>query len=94
MPDTLQYRDAIRYHRMETTGTGIQRAGIARLIRITVNDPTAAAVLNVWESPTTAGEKVAIIDCSNPGTFEYGVTLSGLTVDLSGANADVTVVYQ
>jgi hypothetical protein len=94
MPDTLQYRDAVRYHRFETTGTGIQRANAARLVRVTVNNPTAASTLTLWESPTTAGEVIAIIDCSVAGTYEYGLTLSGLTGAMGGANADVTVVYQ
>jgi len=94
MPTTLQYRDAIRYERFETTGTGINRDGVARLIRVTVNDPNAAATLEIYESPTTAGQKIAVIDCATAGTYEYGVTLSGLTATLGGGNADVTVVYQ
>jgi hypothetical protein len=94
MPSTLQYRDSIRYHRFETTGTGIQRANAARLIRVVVNNPTAASTLTLWESPTTAGEVIANIDCSIAGTYEYGLTLSGLTGAMGGANADVTVIYQ
>lgn len=92
MPNTLQYRDAIRYEHLTASSTAINRDGVARLLRVVVNDP-ASVSLTIYESATAAGEVIGVVDCSNAGTFEYGVTLSGLTVNLDGT-ADVTVVYQ
>ncbi len=94
MPNTRRYEEAIRYEHFSTTGTGIERGGVAKLIRVTVNDPNAAASLELFESPTTAGEKIAVIDCATAGTYEFGVTLTGLTATLGGGDADVTVIYQ
>ena len=81
MPSTLQYRDAIRYEHLTASSTAINRDGVARLLRVVVNDP-AAVSLTIYESATAAGSVVGVIDCANAGTFEYGVTLSGLTVNL------------
>ncbi len=92
MPNALQYRDAIRYEHLTVSSTAINREGEARLLRVVVNDP-AAVSLTVYEAATAAGEVIAVVDCTNVGTFEYGVTLSGLTVNLDGT-ADVTVIYQ
>lgn len=95
MPSTLQYRDAIRYQHMAVSSTAINRGGAnsqSRLLRVTVNDP-AAQTLTLYEGATAAGDVIAIVDCNNAGTFEYGVTVTGLTADLSGT-ADVTVIYQ
>ena len=85
---------ALRYHHFTTTGTGISQGGAAKLFRVTVNNPTAASTLTLWESGQTAGDVIAIIDCSLEGTYEYGVTLSGLSAAMGGANSDVTVIYQ
>ena len=92
MPNTLQYRDAIRYEHMTASSTAINRDGVARLLRVVVNDP-AAVTLTLYEGATAAGEVIGVVDCNNAGTFEYGVTVTGLTADLSGT-ADITVIYQ
>ncbi len=92
MPNTLRYREAIRYEHMTASSTAINRDGEARLLRVVVNDP-AAVELTIYEAATAAGEVIAVVDCNNAGTFEYGLTLSGLTVNLGGT-ADVTVIYQ
>ena len=85
---------SIRYEHFETTGTGINRDTAAKLLRVTVNNPTAASTLTLWDSPISGGDVIAIIDCSIAGTYEYGLPLSGLTAAMGGANSDVTVVYQ
>lgn len=92
MPDTLRYREAIRYEHLTGAGSAINRDGEARLLRITVNDP-AAETLTVYEGATAAGDVIGVIDCDTAGTLEYGVTVTGLTADLSGT-ADITVIYQ
>ncbi len=92
MPDTLRYREATRYAHMTASGTAINRTGEARLLRVVVND-TAATTITLYEAATAAGEVVGVVDCNNAGTFEYGLTLSGLTAHLVGT-ADVTVIYQ
>lgn len=92
MPTTLQYRDALRYEHLTASSTAINRDGVSRLLRVVVNDP-AAVSLTIYEAATAAGQVVGVVDCNNAGTFEYGITLSGLTVNLDGI-ADVTVIYQ
>jgi len=84
--------EAVRYAHLTGSSTAISRSTAAKLHRVTVNDPGAVS-LTVYEAATAAGSVVAVLDCNNAGTFEYGVTLSGLTVVLGGT-ADVTVVYQ
>jgi hypothetical protein len=80
---------------MTSSSTAINRGGAnsqSRLLRVTVNDP-AAQTLTLYEGTTAAGEVIAVVDCANAGTYEYGVTVTGLTASLDG-NADVTVIYQ
>ena len=84
--------EAVRYAHLTATSTAINRGGQAKLHRVTVNDPGAVS-LTIYEGETAAGDVVGVVDCNNAGTYEYGVTLSGLTVNLGGT-ADVTVVYQ
>jgi len=86
-----RYEEGTRYAHM-TTGSAINRDGEAKLHRVVVNDVTAQT-LTLYEGATAAGEVIAVIDCNVGGTYEYGVTLTGLTGDLSGT-ADVTVIYQ
>ena len=92
MPGTLRYQEAIRYEHLTAASTAINRDGEARLERVVVNDP-AATTLTIYEAATAAGEVIAVLDCNNAGSYEYGVTLSGLTVVLAGT-ADLTVIYQ
>lgn len=92
MPNTLRYREAVRYQHMTASSTAINRNGEARLLRVVVNDP-AAETLTLFEGATAAGSVIGVVDCNNAGTFEYGLTLSGLTADLSGT-ADITVIFQ
>lgn len=92
MPSTRRYEEATRYVHMTTSSTAIQRDGQAKLHRVTVNDPTATT-LTLYEAATAAGEVIGVIDCNAGGTYEFGVTLSGLTAVLGGTG-DVTVIYQ
>jgi len=84
--------EAVRYAHLTASSTAINRSGQAKLHRVTVNDPGAVS-LTIYEADAAAGDVVGVVDCNNAGTYEYGVTLSGLTVQLGGT-ADVTVVYQ
>ncbi len=92
MPNTLRYREATRYHHFTAGSTAINRDGEARLERVVVNDP-ADTTLTLFEAATAAGEVIAVVDCNLAGTYEYGLTLSGLTAVLADP-ADVTVVFQ
>ena len=92
MVSTLRYREAIRYEHMTASSTAIERDGEARLERVVVNDP-AATTLTLHEAGDSGGAVIAVVDCNNAGTYEYGVTLSGLTAVLGGT-ADVTIIYQ
>ncbi len=92
MTHPTSLNDTVRHAHLTAAGTAINRSGQAKLMRVVVNDP-ADTTLTVYESSSNSGQVLAVVDCNNAGTFEYGVTLSGLTVDLAGT-ADVTVVYQ
>jgi hypothetical protein len=86
--------EAIRYVHLAVASTAINRSGESKLHRVTINDPASGSALTISEGSTASGgETVGVLDCNNIGTYEYGVTLSGLTVSLEGT-ADVTVVYQ
>ena len=86
--------EPVRYAHLNVSSTAINRSASAKLHRITVNNPDTGSTLTISEGVTASGgDIVGVLDCNNPGTFEYGVTLSGLTVSLVGG-ADVTVVYQ
>ena len=93
MPDANLYENVSRYAHLTGAITTISRSGPAKLHRITVNDP-GATTLTVYDNGTASGTVIAVLDCNNPGTYEYGLNLvGGLTVVLAGT-ADVTVVYQ
>ena len=91
MPNTRRYEEATRYAHM-TTGSAINRSTESKLHRVVVNDP-ANETLTLYEGGTAGGSVISVIDCQTGGTYEYGVTVTGLTADLSGA-VDVTVIYQ
>ena len=92
MPNTRRYEEATRYEHMTATSTAINRGTESKLHRVVVNDPTAET-LTLFEGATAAGDVIGVIDCNNAGTYEYGVTVTGLTADLSGTS-DITVIYQ
>ncbi len=91
MPNTRRYEEATRYAHM-TTGSAINRSTESKLHRVVVNGPTAQT-LTLYEGGTAGGDIIGVIDCNVGGTYEYGVTVTGLTGDLSGTS-DVTVIYQ
>lgn len=74
--------------------------GATDLIAIVVNTAAASAVVTVFNGAnatnvTSSLDKVATIDASATGNFFYGsVCRNGLTVTLSGGNADVTIVHE
>lgn len=96
MPDL--YDDGIRFLHLGATTSGVfvSRQGPSKLIGVTVNT-TGTSSLRVYnhQNTTIAGNAVAIIDCTNAGTFSFDVPLpSGITVEKSLAAGDVTVIYR
>lgn len=80
---------------MAATATLVVVAHPATLIGVTVNTGAASAVLTVYDNASAgSGTKLATIDCSATGSFSYGArTDNGITVVLSGGNADVTIIH-
>jgi len=71
-------------------GTG----SAAKLNTVTVNTGAASAVLTIYDGPSAAvGRKIAVIDASASKSLNFGgsVCKDGITVVLSGGNADCTV---
>ena len=76
----------------------------ARLKSITVNTAAASAVLTVYDTTLVTGAGgpvpanaavIAVVDCSVVGTKVYDTgVINGVSVVLSGANADLTIVTQ
>ena len=65
---------------------------------VLIGKPTASAVLTVYNSTAGSGDVVAIIDCASTGLsrqLDFNVSCpQGLTVVLSGGDADVTVTSE
>jgi len=85
------------YRNLAATSTVILNGGPCDLIAVVVNTAAASAVVSVFDGvglTTTGMRPVATIDASATGNFFYGNRCqNGLTVTLSGGNANVTVVF-
>jgi hypothetical protein len=94
MPSTLRYQEALKYEHMTVAGTAIERDGVAKLHAVVVNNGSATT-LEVFNGPAITSPHVAIIDCTDENTFDYGgIPLSsGIAVRLNGT-ADVTIIYE
>jgi hypothetical protein len=76
------------------TGTLVCAAGPCELGIININKGATSAVLTVYDNTTGSGTVIATIDAAAANSFVYGRRCStGLTVVLSGGNADVTVCF-
>jgi len=64
-----------------------------RLWSIVVNTGAASAVATVYDGTAASGRKIATIDASASKSLNYGgaICKDGVTLVLSGGNADVTV---
>jgi hypothetical protein len=64
-----------------------------RLWSIVVNTGAASAVATVYDGTAATGRKIATIDASASKSLNYGgaICKDGVTLVLSGGNADVTV---
>jgi hypothetical protein len=80
---------------MAATATLVVANGPAELGIININTGATSAVLTVYNNASAgSGTKIATIDASAANSFVFGVRCHlGITVVLSGGNADVTVCY-
>jgi hypothetical protein len=85
----------IRAYNIAATGTltvgGVDSA--CRLYSINVNTGAASAVATVYDGTAATGRKIATIDASAAKSLIFGgsVCKDGVTLVLSGGNADITV---
>lgn len=85
---------SFQYSSISATGTLNVAKGPATLIGITINTGAASAVLTVYDNTAGSGTKIATIDATTRGSLNYFCRCkTGITVVLSGGNADVTVIY-
>jgi predicted TIM-barrel enzyme len=87
-----------------TTGSQITAVSGSKLKSIVVNTAAASAVLTVYDATLIAGvggpipngaAVIAVVDASIAGTRFYGTSvINGVSVVLSGANADLTIVTE
>ena len=93
MGDHGLYNTAIKWINLVGVQERINRDGVAKLHRITINGSASGSIF-VYNGPTVSHELVAQIDSSNVGTYEYGILLaSGITVSGTAAS-NATVVYE
>jgi hypothetical protein len=83
----------VRHAHFAAVGDERLVSGFRRLARVVVNQAGEGAVLTVRDGPE--GDVVAAVDCGTLMDRDYGgLGLDrGLHAALSGADADVTVVY-
>lgn len=85
------------FKHLSATGTGaISPANSTTvLVSVTVNTAASSAVLKLYDGQDNTGTLVAQIDASAQGNYWFGgVRLhAGLYYDLSGGNADITIVH-
>lgn len=85
------------YKHIAATSTGILSPQThTNLVCVTVNTGAASAILKLYDGQdSTSGTLVAQIDASVGGAYWFGgARLSkGLYFDLSGGNADITIVF-
>lgn len=62
--------------------------------QININTTAASAVLTLYTGPSTTGSKFATIDCSSSSSraLTFNTRHRGLYGQLTGGNADVTIV--
>ena len=89
--------EALRAQHLAATGTLGPIGGLSSwtyLERIVVGTGAASAVVSVYDGQSASGTKIATIDASAKGYYDFEcVCKDGLTVVLSGGNADITVIY-
>jgi hypothetical protein len=84
-----------RYRNMTTQTTIFVAPAPVDLIAVVVNTAASAAVVTASDGATASNAPViATIDASATGNFFYNCAcINGLTVAVSGGNANVTVIY-
>lgn len=76
-------------------GTTTVKAGAGHLYRISVLGGSGVNTVTVYDNTIAAGTIIAILDVNKlQGTIEFGATFAtGLTVVITGADTNVSVVY-
>ncbi len=98
MLETQRYRDALKFHRLDTTFTGtvVLRDTLTHFHGLAVNTGSLATTVNVFSGPTVADEPVASTLSLVVVTFGYlGMPLpSGLAVEKTATGGDYTIIYE
>ncbi len=97
MAESQRYRDALKFHNMDTTTSGVvtlREGNPARLHALVSN--TIGAVVRIFNGPDVEHELVASAQFGLPGTIDYfGTPLpSGLTVEKATTGGNYTVIYE
>jgi hypothetical protein len=86
------------WSRLATASTKVIHSRACVLGSVLINKPTASAVLTIYNNTAGSGDTVAALDCASTGLsrqLDYNVSCpNGLTIVLSGGNADVTVTSE
>lgn len=80
---------------MVAVGNLLVKSGAGSFVGVTINTKVAAGVLQVYDGLTAGGTILATIDLSGGSlSLRYGIGVAvGLFVVMSGANADVTILF-
>jgi hypothetical protein len=85
------------YRGITTQATTVVKTGQGILHTITFNNPTATAVVTVYDNTSGTGTAIATITVPaspQPVTLHYDAVFNtGLTVVTATANSDITVTY-
>lgn len=84
-----------QYAHISTQTTGVLKSAPGSLVSVTINTKAATAVLTLFDNTAASGKVIAVIDCSGatqglPFKLDFAV---GLSYQLAGGNADVTVSF-
>ena len=83
-----------QYLRLTAAGDVKTGAALSHAVlhRVNVNSATASAVVEIYDGQSTTGTKVARIDASAKGTYEYAIRCeNGVYAVMTGAVSDVTI---
>lgn len=83
------------YKHISTQITGVLKSSPGSLFSVTINTKAASAVLTLFDNTAASGAVIAVIDCSGASqVLDYYLDfLVGLSFQLAGGNADVTVSF-
>lgn len=84
-----------QYSHISTQTTGVLKSAPGGLFSVTINTKAASAVLTLFDNVAASGKVIAVIDCSGATqVLDYYLDFAiGLSYQLAGGNADVTVSF-